>query len=345
MADVDRIAAALRYQQEMDAAQRPATMNPNIAAQGATGRALVAPPTSVMDERYPAWKRSQDDAENLMTATEMIGAAIPLAGPAVKGAAALGRYAGPELARGLENYMGRTGMRLNAVPSSPMTEGEMRHLLAQQRATLPVEKGGLGLPAGNTSEQRSAAMGFDTNAYKGMYPYDVRSSPSFGFKDGKFQQLDKFGEELLPVIEMVPEMMSKMELGGRHAGFYGGKDVANRFAGYGNNSAVFPVKLNMGETPLIKDASGQYAGRYQFERAAKDAGMLDDYRDFHGTFFKDSPATGAILKNTTDEGTIFIPRSGDQVRSRFAAFDPFRRNAAIAAAMGVAAPDLLAKEK
>ena len=34
VADADRIAAALRYQQELDAAQRPATMNPNIAAQG-----------------------------------------------------------------------------------------------------------------------------------------------------------------------------------------------------------------------------------------------------------------------------------------------------------------------
>ena len=109
MADADRIAAALRYQQEMDAAQRPATMNPNIAAQGATGRALVAPPTSVMDERYPAWKKSQDDAENLINAADMIGAAIPLAGPAVKGAVALGRYAGPELARGLEQHMVRMG--------------------------------------------------------------------------------------------------------------------------------------------------------------------------------------------------------------------------------------------
>jgi hypothetical protein len=34
MADPDRIAAALRYQQELEAAQRPATMNPNLAAQG-----------------------------------------------------------------------------------------------------------------------------------------------------------------------------------------------------------------------------------------------------------------------------------------------------------------------
>ena len=216
--------------------------------------------------------------------------------------------------------------------------------LAQQRAALPVEQHGLGLPADNTPQQRAAAMGFDIDAYKGMYPYDVGSSPSFGFKNGKFQQLDKFGEELLPVTEMVPELMSKMELGGKHAGFYGGKDVANRFAGYGTNSAVFPVKLNMGQNPLVKDASGQYAGRYQFERPARDAGMLDDYRDFTGAFFRDSPSTGAILKNTTDEGTIFIPRSGEQVRSRFAVFDPFRRNAALAAALGVAAPDLLAEE-
>lgn len=34
----------------------------------------------------------------------------------------------------------------------------------------------------------------------------------------------------------------------------------------------------------------------------------------------------------------------DNVRSRFAAFDPWRRNAAVAASMGVAAPDLLAEE-
>jgi hypothetical protein len=35
----------------------------------------------------------------------------------------------------------------------------------------------------------------------------------------------------------------------------------------------------------------------------------------------------------------------ENVRSRFAAFDPWRKDAATAAAFGVAAPDLLAKEK
>jgi hypothetical protein len=39
--------------------------------------------------------------------------------------------------------------------------------LAQQRAALPVEQGGLGLPAGNTPQQRAAAMGFDTDVYHG----------------------------------------------------------------------------------------------------------------------------------------------------------------------------------
>jgi hypothetical protein len=42
---------------------------------------------------------------------------------------------------------------------------------------------------------------------------------------------------------------------------------------------------------------------------------------------------------------VVIPFSPDQIRSRFAAFDPFRRTAAIAGAMGVAAPDLMAAQQ
>jgi len=330
MAEANRLAAALRYQQGMAlptpepdsmvgraldaAAQWGRGVQKNVSdlvSPTAWAEALKNPPRGVLSQMNPENKQ------------EMINQGIDSAlnfGPGVLGT------------------VRAVGGKLMAAPQAEALR------LAQQRAALPVDQGGLGLPAGNTPQQRAAAMGFDIDAYKGMYPYDVGSSPSFGFKNGKFQQLDKFGEELLPVTEMVPELMSKMELGGKHAGFYGGKDVANRFAGYGTNSAVFPVKLNMGQNPLVKDASGQYAGRYQFERPARDAGMLDDYRDFHGAFFRDSPSTGAILKNTTDEGTIFIPKSGEQVRSRFAAFDPFRRNAAVAAAMGVAAPDLLAQE-
>jgi len=104
----ERIAAALAYQQ----AQQPAMMNPNLARQGARGRENMMPPTSVMDERYPAFKRNQEDAEKLMLGLDIVGSAIPLAGPAAKGAVALGKYAAPQIAQGLENYAFRTGMAL-----------------------------------------------------------------------------------------------------------------------------------------------------------------------------------------------------------------------------------------
>ena len=62
--------------------------------------------------------------------------------------------------------------------------------------------------------------------------------------------------------------------------------------------------------------------------------------------------SGAVIKNVKDNaganlGTIadvHATTDPSLFRSRFAAFDPFRRNAAIAAAMGVAAPNLLAEE-
>ena len=40
----------------------------------------------------------------------------------------------------------------------------------------------------------------------------------------------------------------------------------------------------------------------------------------------------------------YVSVNPDNFRSRFAAFDPWRRNSALAASLGVAAPDLLAQE-
>ena len=108
MTEQERLAAALEYQQ----AQQAARMNPNLAAQGARGRENMMPPTSVMDERYPAFKRNQEDAEKLMLGLDIVGSAIPLAGPAMKGAKILGQAAAPQIAQALENYTFKTGMAL-----------------------------------------------------------------------------------------------------------------------------------------------------------------------------------------------------------------------------------------
>ncbi len=114
MTKQERLAAALEYQQ----AQQPARMNPNLAAQGARGRENMMPPTSVMDERYPAFKRNQEDAEKLMLGLDIVGSAIPLAGPAVKGAKMLGQAAAPQIAQALENYTFKTGMALPVIDTT-----------------------------------------------------------------------------------------------------------------------------------------------------------------------------------------------------------------------------------
>ena len=112
MTEQERLAAALAYQQAYQQAQQPAMMNPNLARQGARGRENMMPPTSIMDERYPAFKRNQEDVEKLMLGLDIVGSAIPLAGPAMKGAKVLGQHAAPQLAQALENYTFKTGMAL-----------------------------------------------------------------------------------------------------------------------------------------------------------------------------------------------------------------------------------------
>lgn len=58
---------------------------------------------------------------------------------------------------------------VQTTPKRPLTEFEQAHLTAQRNAALPVEKGGLGLPADNTAMDRARAMGFDVDnrAYHG----------------------------------------------------------------------------------------------------------------------------------------------------------------------------------
>ena len=94
------------------------------------------------------------------------------------------------------------------------------------------------------------------------------------------------------------------------------------------------------------------------KKEGNDSGLYDPYTgdivsggvaagDFMKHFgideIKHTPSFKNQELNLGKEHTISL--DPDNVRSRFAAFDPWRKTAATAAAMGVAAPDLLAKEK
>jgi len=149
--------------------------------------------------------------------------------------------------------------------------------LAQQRAALPIEQGGLGLPAGNTAEQRAAAMGFDTDAYHGT--------------TNDFLAFDK-----------------NKRGSATDQGWYGSGEYSSPSASGANAYA-------MTDFPNYKESAN---------------------------------IIPLLLKNpesiTNKHGYIteYVTREPENIRSRFAAFDPFRKSAAIAATMGVAAPDLLA---
>jgi len=100
---------------------------------------------------------------------------------------------------------------------------------------------------------------------------------------------------------------------------------------------VMPVALRY-KNPMVHDFGGS------------------PYRDQTYSDLMDQAMAGGhdalLLKNTfdpagaasklVDVGVVFSP---DQIRSRFAAFDPLRKTAATAAAAGLAAPDLLAAER
>jgi hypothetical protein len=108
-------------------------------------------------------------------------------------------------------------------------------------------------------------------------------------------------------------------------------------SGEGNAQTVYPLMARSSEF-LPSDAAG--AGWMRANRPAIDAAEEQGY-------------SGALIKNVRDNAgswsnvtaDTYASKDPDLFRSRFAAFDPFRKTAATAAAMGVAAPDLLAQEQ
>lgn len=300
----------------------------------------MMPPTFIMDERYPAFKRNQEDAEKLMLGLDIVGSAIPLAGPAMKGAKMLGQAAAPQIAQALENYAFKTGMALPMVErqaartfAAPQDEA---FRLAQERAALPVEQGGLGLPKNNTAEQRAAAMG-------------GKDMVHFSRHGGDYATLDS-GQYATAPFDAV----------GTHVGTP--QAAMDRFR---NTTAItdqikgttYPVTI-LGNKPLLNQNAMAW-GEDDLSAFLRQQGG-HNWADIHGgkmtyqdmnadlrkkLFEKQGYTSIPYYNEVEGKGSISYIVPPENIRSRFAAFDPFRRNAAIAAAMGVAAPDLLAKEK
>jgi hypothetical protein len=181
--------------------------------------------------------------------------------------------------------------------------------LAQQRAALPIEQGGLGLLSNNTAADRAAAMGFDL------------SNPQYHATDVDFTSIR-------------PSSRGKMG-----AGVYTSPDVqyAEKYAAP-NEKRVLPL-VSKG---YYADADKRSAIFDQVRENAYANNPEITSKELHDLVSQEMQNRGYSGFDVDKERLTFNP---EDMRSRFAAFDPFRKTAATAAAMGVAAPDLLAQEQ
>jgi len=169
---------------------------------------------------------------------------------------------------------------------------------------------------------RAEAMGFTTDAYKAYYPYTGGAVKDF---HGNIVSTSPERE----ITEMAVNRksggpFSDWVMNGReYAGFYtDNPHYANEFAAGMGESAVLPAKLKM-QNPAVIDMGGKPARAAQFSSLAdSDPVLIKRVRDA-----MDNPSVdGVVLRNTGDEGTVFIPKASKQVRSRFAAFDPSKKD-------------------
>jgi hypothetical protein len=244
--------------------------------------------------------------------------------------------------------------------------------LAQQRAALPVKQGGLGLPSTNTASERAAAMGFEGGwkhgspnpSIKEFNPsIDLRRGADFGpatfaTKSGdnasgyslNWQEYANHPQKSA-IDESRQEILSRF-LKARQAGdlenaakirqelsyLRDGDQLYDDFLNYklpSSGSTVYPLMIRTEGMPLVSGGGKNFNAVHPTEiPKARNSGssgvLINDVADNSGRF-----------AGSSDIAAVFDP---SRFRSQFAAFDPFRKTAATAAAMGVAAPDLMAQE-
>jgi len=204
------------------------------------------------------------------------------------------------------NILERNGVGGAMIPR-PKTEFEILHDTAQRNAALPVEQGGLGLPANNTYIDRANAM----------YPTDA-----YHFTNARFSEFDP------------KSIGSATDEGWLGSGFYTTTD--KKLGDNWNKQVSMPMRVadqNNLEVPYtnfgqdkrsnVSDALGEMGNMTPIEvndalNSLGKTGITMDY----------SPS-GYLHKE-------IMSVAPNQLRSRFAAFDPMRRHEAdILAGVGV----------
>jgi hypothetical protein len=175
--------------------------------------------------------------------------------------------------------------------------------LAQQRAALPVSEGGLGLPPNNTPMDRARAMGFETGWAHGSPRNDITE-------------------------------LRSSRIGAQGPGAYATNYLpeASTYSQTGEGATIYPLMVRRSE-----------ALNTRFNNPYDELGVNADDALLSELFGRGKSAIVTTQEKTPDwllrsgaldmpERQHFVSVRPENFRSRFAAFDPFRRNE----------PDLLA---
>jgi len=191
---------------------------------------------------------------------------------------------------------------------APPTKFSRAHKLAQKNAALPIEQGGLGLPPNNTAMDRARAMGFDMDAYHGTTanieqfdPERSSSAAAFGpgvyttesAKDASGWLKSKDGGNVIPLLINESSFLKAREMDTKTKG------ILENFLGR---------ELNDGPPPLF---SLERRGGSVSE-GAMNAGFGGV--EHFGT------------SRTPTKNNVILDAS--KIRSRFAAFDPLKKDSA-----------------
>lgn len=172
------------------------------------------------------------------------------------------------------------------------TQYELAHKLAQERAALPVDQGGLGLPPDNTAMDRAKALGFDIDLYHGT---------------------DK---DITQFLRDKPVEKDQGWYGNRGVYLTPDPDTASAYAGYhekGVGENVMPLMVRRGKVFDYGDAQPLKTPEEsaQFSRQMQELG-------YDTVEVPNKYSAPEYQKNY--ETVVMDPKN---IRSRFGAFDPF----------------------
>ena len=218
------------------------------------------------------------------------------------------------------------GMTAKAAKEAPYAEA---HRIAQRNAALPVEQGGLGLPANNTAMDRARAMDYVTAPSKEVYhatdvPWEGSvvdpSKSDFGFHVGTNEQANarimsrgKDGVSYREGANVMPLMVNK------YANLL---KVTDEGTFHADSLAPQLVKKGMLSKEEAKVIDKEIGGIWDMDKIAAYDQQMRDLLAKHGY-------DGVKYKNVQEgDGMSYAFGNPSMVRSRFAAFDPMRRNEA-----------------